>query len=171
MRWVLSIEWWLRRLHFVPHGLLISDSSEFTKSESFIINRRMYICGTMKGIISIALDIILRITMIYDDENDDNQSFIVTGRVLYLFKGINLCFLGLLWRPTYCSQLLIDFLQLGLNLTSFFLPHLKLSLRSFCLFPWILVSSANVGVPSLLVVPDSFVSGLLLLDQSLPCPL
>ena len=65
-----------------------------------------------------------------------DQSFIVTGGLLYLFKGIVSFFLGLLWRSIYFSQLFIDYFELGINLLSFFPPHLKFSFCIFCLLLW-----------------------------------
>ena len=117
--WAEHLYWMVAaRLHFVSHGLLIADSSEFTKRESCAIIRRMHIFGTMIGIIHIAWDMILRVICI-----DENQSFVVTGRLFYLFKGIIFCFLGLLWRwYTYFSQFRLRKIQLGSNLSRLLLP-------------------------------------------------
>jgi len=125
----LFIEWWLRRLHFVPHGLLITDSSEFTKRESCAIIRHMLIFGTMIE------SLILHEILFYGLCIDDDQSLVVTGRLFYLFQGIVFSFPGLLWTSIYCSQLFTGFLQLNLNLNQFLLPHMNFFFCKFFLLP------------------------------------
>ena len=46
--WAEHLYWMVAaRLHFVSHGLLIADSSEFNKRESYAIIKHMHIFGTM----------------------------------------------------------------------------------------------------------------------------
>jgi len=99
----------------------LANSLEFTKPKSYVINRHMHIFETVIAIIHIALDNILRIICINDD-----QSFVVTGRLCYLFKGIVFCFPRLLLRSIYFPHFFTNNLQLASNLNHFVLPLLRL---------------------------------------------